>query len=67
LCFLVVVFVGIFGDGATAMVVQGELKFIVVFLADFVLSCCGVEQFHVLTFEEENELVELRVWVVFGV
>jgi hypothetical protein len=42
----------------------------VVFLACFVLGACGVQQFHVLAFEEENGFVELgsgeslafRVW-----
>jgi len=49
------------------MVIQGELEFVVMFLASLVLGCCGVEQFHVLAFKEKDELVELWVWIVFGV
>jgi len=49
------------------IVIQRELKFVVIFLAGLVLDCCGIEQFHELTLEEKNELVELWVWVVFGV
>jgi hypothetical protein len=49
------------------IVIQRELKFVVMFLVGLVLDCCGVEQFHALTFEEKNKFVELWVWVVFGV
>ena len=67
LCFLFFIFCGVFGDGAKVMVIQRELKFVVMFLAGLAFYCCGVGPFHVLTFEEKNGLVELSVWVVLGV
>ena len=49
------------------IVIQRKLDFVIVFLSGLVLGCGRVKQCHVLTFEEENEFVELWIWVILGV
>ena len=65
--FLFVIFVWVVGNGASMIVIQRELDFVIVFLSSLVLGGGGVKQCHVLTFEEENEFVELWIWVILGV